>query len=571
MKRWITLIAALVSTFAAFADEQKVHDLDITVTLYSHGVAGIHETWDLDTGNSITEWYLPRENLGDIEVFNLKVLDENYNDAQPFTDVGEWDVDLSRRQKTGKSGIVHKHNGVELCWGIGEYGHHVFHVLYGMKNVVKTLNDYDMFHMQLVNDELAAPPKHVRVTIQTDPASVHAVLDTTNTRVWGFGFNGTVAFTDEGTVVFESSEPFGYHSSVITLLRFNKGLFDSPSVQERDFQEVLDRAMAGADFGSDGDGYDDEDDTAGAIGGLIMMILSWLGIRKGFRKATGKVSKREKKKLLGVAESEINWYREIPMDGDLIAADYALSRLGEDRKQNALASAEILKMIYKGYLDVQKDASGNIEITFAKGKTGDGPIDSIASDLWSMMLEASGDDRILQDKEFSSWSSRNKKRLYNWTEKMATTGKSIFRSKGWMRAADTKFTAEGQLEAQHLIGFRKFLEDFTLTGVRETAEVHLWQDYLVYGALFGIADKVARQLKDIDPVLFERTVGYDYTTFNGALYSLNNLSRAITSANRSYVSSTYSSSSGSRGGYGGHSSFGGGGGFSGGGHGGGGR
>ena len=48
-------MAALVSTFAAFADEQKVRDLDITVTLYSHGVAGFHEVWDLDTGDRITE------------------------------------------------------------------------------------------------------------------------------------------------------------------------------------------------------------------------------------------------------------------------------------------------------------------------------------------------------------------------------------------------------------------------------------------------------------------------------------------------------------------------------------
>ena len=564
MKRWITLIAALVSTFAVFAREQKVRDVDIDVTLYPSGIALIHERWDVNTGDEITEWYLPRENLGDIEIKSFSVV----SDGMDLSDDGEWDVDRSRKQKAGKYGIVHKRNGVELCWGVGEYGDHVYDVYYIMTNAVKSLNDYDMFHMQLVNDELKAPPQHVRVTIGTDE-KLGAQLDTNWVRTWGFGFNGTVAFLEGGGVVYESSEPFGYYSSVIALLRFDKGVFDSPSVQERDFQAVLDRAMEGADFGSDGD-YDDEDDTAGAIGGLIMMLLSWLGIRKGFRKATGKVSKREKKKLLGVAESEVNWYREIPMGGDLIAADYALSRLGEDRKQNALASAEILKMIYMGYLDVQKDADGKIEITFSKGKTGEAPIDSIASDLWSMMLEASGEDRILQDKEFSSWSSKNKKRLYLWTEKMATTGKQIFRGKGWMRAADTKFTPEGQLETQHLIGFRKYLEDFTLTGVRETAEVHLWQDYLVYGALFGIAEKVAKQLQDIDPVLFERTVGYDYSTFNGALYSLNNLSRAITSANRSYVSSTYSSS-GSRGGYGGHSSFGGGGGFSGGGHGGGGR
>ena len=140
----------------------------------------------------------------------------------------------------------------------------------------------------------------------------------------------------------------------------------------------------------------------------------------------------------------------------------------------------------------------------------------------------------------------------------------------WMQTVSTKTTPEGQLEVQHLVGFRKFLEDFTLTGQRETIEVHLWQDYLVYGALLGIADKVAKQLQDIDPVLFEQTIGYDYTTFNGALNSLNSLSRSITSANRAYVASTYSGGSGWSGG-GGHSSFGGGGGFSGGGHGGGGR
>ena len=569
MKQWITFLAALVTTFAAFADEQKVYDLDIKVTLYSHGIAAIHEVWDLDTGDDITEWYLPRENLGDIEVFDLTVLDEQYNDAEAFTDVGEWDVDRSRKQKTGKSGIVHKNNGVELCWGIGEYGHHVFHVFYGMKNVVKTLNDYDMLHLQLVNDELKAPPQHVRVTIENDQESVKAVLDTANTRVWGFGFNGTVAFQEDGSVVFESSEPFGYYSSVIALLRFDKGMFDSPSVEDRDFQAVLDRAMEGADFGPRDEEYYDDDDESWE--GFLAFILMMLGVLKVFRKSSGHVSKFEKRRFLGTSESNVSWYRDVPMDGDLIAADYALSRLGEDRKKNALASAEILRMIYQGYLDVRKDASGKIEITFADSKYGKGEMDAIASDLWSMMLEASGNDRVLQDKEFSVWSNKNKKRLYSWTEKMTLMGKKRFRDNGWMQTTNTKTTPEGQLEVQHLVGFRKFLSDFTLTGQRETIEVHLWQDYLVYGALLGIADKVAKQLKDIDPVLFEQTIGYDYTTFSGALNNLSSLSRAITSANRAYAASTFSGSGSSWGGGGGFSSFGGGGGFSGGGHGGGGR
>jgi hypothetical protein len=562
MKKWLALMAALVSTFAVFAREQKVRDVDIEVTLFKTGEALIHEKWDVNTGDEITEWYLPRENLGDIGIAAFKV----YSDGKELSDDGEWDVDRSRSQKAGRFGIVHKRSGVELCWGIGDYGDHVFEPVYLMTNVVKTLDDYDMIHMQFVTDELAAPPQHVRVTIKAaDELGIQ--LDTNTTRAWGFGYSGTVSF-ENGTVVFESDEPFRYKSSVISLLRFNKGIFESPSVQEREFSDVLSLAMSGADFG---DGNSDEDeDTPGDIAAFFTMLVMYLAGRKLVRKASGKVSRRDKKKILGTDPNSVGWCRDIPFNGNLIAADYTLTRLGEDRKKNALASAEILRMIYKGYLDVHKDANGNVEISFAKSKEGKDPVDEIANDLWSMMLEASGDDRVLQDKEFSKWSKRNTKRLYNWTSKVTSMGSNQLRSNGWMAIAGSAYSAAGQEQARNLIGFRKFLDDFTLTGQRETIEAHLWQEYLVFGALLGVADKVAKQLKDIDPILFEKTVGYDYGTFHSVLYNMDALSRSITNASVMGAPST-SYSGGSRGGYGGHSSFGGGGGFSGGGHGGGGR
>ncbi len=555
-------MAALVSTFAVFAREQKVRDVDIVVTLFKNGEALIHEKWDVNTGDEITEWYLPRENLGDIQIRDFTV----FSDGKELSDDGEWDVDRSRKQKAGRFGIVHKSRGVELCWGIGEYGDHVFEPLYIMTNVVKTLSDYDMLHMQFVTDELAAPPQHVRVTIK--PSDDLAVkLDTTNTRAWGFGFNGTLSFAEDGSIVYESSESFGYYSSVISLLRFNKGIFDSPSVQDREFSEVLSTAMEGADFGDSYSG-EDEDEVSDMAAFFTMLVMYLLG-RKAVRKASGKVTKRDRKKILGTDPNSIGWCREVPFDGDLIASDYTLTRLGEDRKKNALASAEILRMIYKGYLDVRKDASGKVEITFAKDKNGKESIDSAASDLWSMMLEASGDDCVLQDKEFSTWSRKNSRRLYNWTEKVQSMGSRTLRDKGWMDVR-THYTSSGQAEARNLLGFRKFLDDFTLSGERSTIEVYLWQEYLVFGALLGVADKVAKQLKDIDPVLFKKAVGYDYGTFNSVLYNMDTLSRAITNARTSYVASTFSGG-GSSGGFGGHTSFGGGGGFSGGGHGGGGR
>lgn len=115
--RRIVLALTLLLTALSAAGRQRVRNLEIDLHLLSKGGVVFHERWDLDTGDDITEWYLVRGNLGDIEVFNLRVFEK----GQEFTDTGEWDVDRTLSQKAGKSGIVHKTNGVELCWGVGSH------------------------------------------------------------------------------------------------------------------------------------------------------------------------------------------------------------------------------------------------------------------------------------------------------------------------------------------------------------------------------------------------------------------------------------------------------------------
>ena len=312
MRFWLTLIAAWVSTFAAFADNQQVRDLDISVTLHPSGEITVLETWDVDTGDEITEIYLNRENLGDIEIRDFTVFETDGSGKRFYENVGEWDIHWSHRQKTGRCGIVHKSGGVELCWGIGAYGHHTSHACYKMTNAVKSLNDYDMLHLQLVSPGLSAPPEHVTVSISTDEETLGVRLDTTNTRIWGFGFYGSSYFLEDGSVGFESSEPFQRLSSVIVLLRFDKGIFHSPSVLPVDFQEHLDEAMEGADFGpvDDDDEYDDDGPYLGgvrrfalAIMKILLFILMGLGGTKAYSTGTGHVSKRTKKRRMKVKEA----------------------------------------------------------------------------------------------------------------------------------------------------------------------------------------------------------------------------------------------------------------------------
>ena len=613
MNRFSTNIAAALLTvfvcLPASALTPSIRDVDITLTLLPDGTASIQERWDVCAADG-TEWYLVRGNLGDIEIGNLAVSDES---GRAYVNEGSWDTQRGIAEKAGRCGIVRKRDGAEICWGIGSLGDHVFDVSYTMSRSVKSLNDYDMLHLQTVSPGLSSPPRHVRVTVR---AQQHQ-LDTANTRAWGFGFAGRVDFRD-GAVVYESTEPFVRNSSVIVLLRFDKGTFDSPSRQDRDFADALAVAMEGADFGSDQDS-DDGGDLARVVAIFAVAVAGMCGIAATSRRAM-------RKKILGMKPSEVPWNREIPFGGDLEASAYTLAKLGESSggSGDTLAAALILRMIYRGELSVAKDSRERVEISFsaagsgAAGGSGDGSgadgssgsadsavvgsagsgsagpgsaggfaggaggsadgtvvgsgsgsgsgSDQAAEELREMMLKASGADKVLQHNEFSRWAKRHAHEVAGWSSRALVFGRNSLRDQKYIYGS--AYTPAGQSEARKLLGLKKFLQDFTLMGEKDTIEVILWQDYMVYGALFGIADKVAEQLRDINPDLFAEVMDYDYTTMHQLLFQTRLLSAAITNSRAAVAAEAAQQSAR---GFGGGTSFGGGGGFSGGGFGGGSR
>ena len=572
MNRFSTNIAAALLTvfvcLPASAFTPSIRDVDITLTLLPDGTASIQERWDVCAADG-TEWYLVRGNLGDIEIGSLAVSDES---GRAYVNEGSWDTQRGIAEKAGRCGIVRKRDGAEICWGIGSLGDHVFDVSYTMSRSVKSLNDYDMLHLQTVSPGLSSPPRHVRVTVR---AQQHQ-LDTANTRAWGFGFAGRVDFRD-GAVVYESTEPFVRNSSVIVLLRFDKGMFDSPSRQDRDFADALAVAMEGADFGSDSD--------SDVGGGFARLVAVFVVAVAGMCAIAAWSRSARRRKVLGMKPSEVPWNREIPFGGDLEASAYTLAKLGESSggSGDTLAAALILRMIYRGELSVTKDSRERVEISFngaagpgAAGASADGPADGTADvsgsadpaaeELREMMLKASGADKVLQHNEFSRWAKRHAHEVAGWSSRALVFGRNSLRDHKHIYGS--AYTPAGQVEARKLLGLKKFLQDFTLMGEKDTIEVILWQDYMVYGALFGIADKVAEQLRDINPDLFAEVMDYDYTTMHQLLFQTRLLSAAITNSKASVAAEAAQQSAR---GFGGGTSFGGGGGFSGGGFGGGSR
>jgi uncharacterized membrane protein len=154
-----------------------------------------------------------------------------------------------------------------------------------------------------------------------------------------------------------------------------------------------------------------------------------------------------------------------------------------------------------------------------------------------------------------------------WPTRAKARGQGYMHDKHYFSHGTTT-TEEGAREACHVVEFKNFLHDFTLSKERGAVEVGLWKDYLVFAQLYGIADKVATQFQKLFPKEFQEmaeTVGVDPNVMMRTIRVNNNMS---SSAINRAVSKQQA---GSIHGTGGHTSFGGGGGFSGGGFGGGSR
>lgn len=131
-----------------------------------------------------------------------------------------------------------------------------------------------------------------------------------------------------------------------------------------------------------------------------------------------------------------------------------------------------------------------------------------------------------------------------------------------------KKTQKGSEHCARWKAFRNFLNDFGSFELKELPEIILWERYLVYATVFGLADKVEKSMNvyiqelDLSQMNVDYTPMFFYINFSPILHSsINNAVNSAYQSRAANYANTHSSSAGS--GFGG--GFGGGSGFSGGG------
>ena len=554
MKRILLIVlAVLAGTLAVYA--QSIRDIDIRVTVHEDGSARITQVWDANVVDG-TEMFIPISNLDKMSISDFSVSEGGltfYNEGR------HWDVDRSLSEKAGRCGIVEKgRNSVELCWGKGSYGNHVWTVEYTVNGLVQSFTDADGFNYMFVNKRMTPSPQHVKVTVVNGTGGPEWTYD--NTKVWGFGSYGDINVTN-GQIVYESLEPFSNESSCIALVRFDKGLFEPAVSRDMSFEELRDKAMEGSSYGEN----EKEETFMKWLFGLIFGGSLLAALRAAVLQALGY---KYKKSMYGKTKIT-EWYREAPMDGNLFASSYVLDhgwRFAGPASSKNLIGAFFLRWILDGTVKVQQDPKSAKRVNLAFNPDAVFSNDTEAA-LYRMATEASGGNLILESGEFEKWSEKHYKQFLGWPDRAQSAGKSFLTGKGWLKGSAST-SGEGTTEACHVIEFKNFLEDFTLSKEREATEVGLWKDYLVFAQLYGIADKVAKQFQKLYPKEFQevaQNAGLDPNAMIRTINVTNGMSTsALNRATAKYTAGSYK-------GTGGHTSFGGGGGFSGGGFGGGSR
>lgn len=564
----LTLVACFALPSQAFASGNRIYSLDTRVTINADMSARIDQLWRVRNVSG-TEWFVPMNNLAEgSKIEDLRVV---MSDKQ-FSTANEWDVDASFAEKSYRAGLHETSDGVEICFGKSVRGEATYKVSYTITNVLRQSRDRVPFlYFRFVNAKMDPAPSKASIAVDYAGLGQRATA-----KIWGFGFEGDLKPGQQSYVA--QSFDFSRSHHVTLLMKFaNVNNNDRLLGDSRKFTTIKKTALDGSD-------YDDidKDDSANVLFGCIFAavigFISFIVVQ---------VIKENRDKPSNIKTIKIDknyYYRDVPLNGAIDAIYY----LGDcknlvSKTDRGFISAFFLKWIKEGAIYPQVADERKL---FRSHQSQVLVMDhqpqlqsSLESVVWQMLVEAA-DDNTLSSKELRRYARKHEEELSEgFAQALLQTKQHCFTQNLFVYNNNQQkrysLTQTGSEAIRNIAGLKQYLQDFTLINERTAQEVSLWDDYLICAAIFGIADEVAQEFKQLIPDYVFASERYannsTYASFDDAydllwcLYFVNSFQQSL---NSGLTSAQEARSSGS----GGMSSFGGGmSGFSGGGFGGGSR
>ena len=539
------LFACAFSVSAA----NNVENIRIDVTLNKDGSALIEQEWS-GTFYEGTECYYEFicDEFLEIQDFTVS------KDGREYTTLDYWDVSGSFRDKAYKCGLNYiGRDTYEVCWGISDYGGNTYKLSYTVKNMLLGYHDYDGFNFRFINPGMNTGPTDARITFRM--ADGTPITDE-NCNIWGFGYDGDIVFNN-GFVEGYTLYPLSYSNHMTIMMQFEKGLFDPTSFISEDFEtEVKEPAFDGSYYDDYEEGFD-----IFVVITVLMIILVFGCFAVGLTWAI--VQKVKKNKI----EKNAQYVRDVPKEDINVA--YSLLNALHDCEEGDIISARILRLIAKGVITpVDSEDKGFLsgkKVSFKINAVDENEIEHWDKKLYAILKASAGGDGILEPLEMKLYCRDHPSILRAFLSRCKLSGEErldeLKCSKKGRYNAVTYLSEEGIKMLSDLYGLKKYLKEFSLIDERTVNDTYIWQEYLIYATLFGIADEVADQLVKVYPQLEPQVTVYRRDIYFARTCRHYMYSNMMKTEHASRTSASYGS--------GGRVSIGGGGGFRGGGFGGG--
>lgn len=551
-----SLFLFLISSTVVNASN-NIYSIDMDVYLDEEGNANITEVWDVKGSNG-TEWYKGFSNIGKMELSNFTV-------SMDGTDLTEkyWDVDESLSEKKGYYGVNYTTSGFELCFGKYDFKRHKFTLNYTLSNMVFNTSDSQVIYTTFIDRLSSVNFENFHIKI----SSYYKFPDTLD--VWGYGYKG-YAYVKDGVIEASNEGNMG-NNYVVLLVKFPLETFNNniSYSQFSDFDSVYNMAEEGTfDYDYDNDKPSIFTIIWNFIKGFIVFFLPFWFVLWGLIAISKSGYGYKNNKVIDKKNSP--FFRDIPCNKDIYYANTLCEvnrELFSKYKNTNIFGAIILKWVKEDKIRFKNETKGifNKE-TSSIDLTLNPEFDNVLEkELFDIMYKASGDG-ILETKELEKWAKKNYTKFFNLFERINKVEKLKLENEGhiYKRANKEECKKKNVLddtiyeESTKLYGLKRFLDEFSQMNTKEVLEVKIWDEYLMFAYIFGNADKVAKQLKNLYPEVIEQS-NFDYDT----LVFINNISTTSVSAASAARSAAESYSSGGGGfssGGGGGGSFGGGGG-----------
>ena len=510
------VMCAIILMFYVFINKvqaNSIEKIEMDIDLDKNGDATVIETWQANLTQG-TEGYRTSFKLQDSKILDFSVTDES---GRKYQTISDWNTNESFDYKAYKCGIKEKSNGVELCWGISQYGNKTYTLTYKINKLVTQYDDCQGIYFNFLNLDQDVNNVIIKIHYNSNELSVN------NSRIWSYGYKGTINF-ENGDIVLDSKGKLSKSQYMVGLIKFENNIFSTNNKSDLSFEDVKKSAEKG---------------NAGSVDEVIMnliiigmyiisnpiviiIIIITIAIIKS-QKNKGKIivkrmaSIEEPLNILQEdrrlpSDDKIEYYREIPCNKDLdvaywvcyqyyVSADSVLNR--------GIIGAIFLKWFKEGKIAINKNQNKKIEFKDNNYSIDLSKIDYVENEvensLIAILKSAAGKNEILEPNELKNWCKYNYENMKNWFDNILNYTERKLLEQGLI----TKGYSDGiavrnvspklKEDALKLKGLRRFLLDYSLISEKEYIEVQIWEEYLIFAQLLGVADKVQEQFSKLYP------------------------------------------------------------------------